>query len=742
MGAQAPLVVPPQFFGGQPAHALHETALDLADVDGRIQRGADVVQDVDPLDPVFAGERVDGDLRGGGAIGIIVEGAPAAGLAVPIDIRGAIEAGGGELDAVAIDLLDEIRPPDLAIADTHAAGQEFDLVSGDAVLFHGVGDHALLDVVAGIERCHSVEIGAGGGRRRRGVGHLGGGGRRDLDHVEIDLEGLCHHLGDLDVEALAHLGAAMVHAHRTVGIDVHQRAGLVLPAIGEGDAELHRCQRDAATEDAALGILPGILCADFGAPGLVVAGCLELGDDLGREIRLDCLVIGGEVAAGPAIEVELADIERILAGGIGHFLDQALGTDRPLWSAETAEGGVGDGMGSQGLGVEAYGRIEIGVVGMEERAVGHRAGKVGREAAAGGEQDIDSQDVAFIVEADFVIDHEIVALAGGDHVVVAVGPELDRPAGAPCRQRGDGGEDVALGFLAAEPAAHAADLAGDGVARHIQHMRHRMLDLAGMLGGGIEGDVAVLARHGEGDVAFQIEVLLAAEIHRALDAPRRSGHRRIEIAAIEAHRLGDEVQAAGGLTVLTGGGDVENRRQFLIADLGLGRGQARFVAGAGDHGEDRLAVEHHLALGEDRVVVMVGGADVVDAGNVGGREHQLDAGAVLDSREVDLLDQAMGAVRQAERGMQQAGRFGHVVDVERLAGHVLVTGIVAGGLIDAAGDLIAIGCEDGLMHGRHSGGCRQPGERNRSRSRPGNGGSDWRRPSIGSARWRANRRGA
>ena len=54
-----------------------------------------------------------------------------------------------------------------------------------------------------------------------------------------------HHLRHLDVEPLPHLGAAVVEVDRAVAIDVHQRAGLVVPGRGEGDAELDRRQRDA-----------------------------------------------------------------------------------------------------------------------------------------------------------------------------------------------------------------------------------------------------------------------------------------------------------------------------------------------------------------------------------------------------------------------------------------------------------------------------------------------------------------
>jgi hypothetical protein len=71
-----------------------------------------------------------------------------------------------------------------------------------------------------------------------------------LDPVDIDAEHLGHHLRHLDVDALSHLGAAVVHLHRTVGVDMHQRAGLVEVDEGEGDAEFHRRQRQALLEKA------------------------------------------------------------------------------------------------------------------------------------------------------------------------------------------------------------------------------------------------------------------------------------------------------------------------------------------------------------------------------------------------------------------------------------------------------------------------------------------------------------
>jgi hypothetical protein len=55
----------------------------------------------------------------------------------------------------------------------------------------------------------------------------------------------CDDLRHLGVQALAHLRAAVVHEHRAVGVDVHQRAGLVEVRDVERDAELHRRERDA-----------------------------------------------------------------------------------------------------------------------------------------------------------------------------------------------------------------------------------------------------------------------------------------------------------------------------------------------------------------------------------------------------------------------------------------------------------------------------------------------------------------
>ncbi len=46
MGPQAAFAVPPQFLGREPAHALDECPLDLAEVDRRIERATAILDEL------------------------------------------------------------------------------------------------------------------------------------------------------------------------------------------------------------------------------------------------------------------------------------------------------------------------------------------------------------------------------------------------------------------------------------------------------------------------------------------------------------------------------------------------------------------------------------------------------------------------------------------------------------------------------------------------------------------------
>ena len=127
---------------------------------------------------------------------------------------------------------------------------------------------------------------------------------------------------------------------------------------------------------------------------------------------------------------------------------------------------------------------------------------------------------AGVVEADAVVVGERVALAGDHEVVVAVQPQLDRALALARGQRRPHGDMAGLRFLAAEAAAHAPALHRDGVVLQAQRMRHPVLHLARMLGAGIDPPLVLLQRQGVGDLAFQVEMFLAADFELPVQAVR------------------------------------------------------------------------------------------------------------------------------------------------------------------------------------------------------------------------------
>ena len=160
----------------------------------------------------------------------------------------------------------------------------------------------------------------------------------------------------------------------------------------------------------------------------------------------------------------------------------------------------------------------------------------------------DALDPALAVEADIIVGGEIVALAGHEHVVVAVGADLGRAPGLRGDQRAGGGISSGLGLLAAEPAAHPADLDRHVGALEAEQGRDQVLDLARMLGRADDVELARLARRGERGLAFEVEMLLPAHVERARQAMRPPLERGLRVAARHPlHRLevGIRVQRLG-----------------------------------------------------------------------------------------------------------------------------------------------------------------------------------------------------
>ena len=89
----------------------------------------------------------------------------------------------------------------------------------------------------------AVEIRAARRRGRRGVGDLVGPRRHQAHEFERDAKAVGGDLRHLGVQALAHLGAAVIDLDRAVGVHEHQRARLVQEAGRERDPKAHRGDR-------------------------------------------------------------------------------------------------------------------------------------------------------------------------------------------------------------------------------------------------------------------------------------------------------------------------------------------------------------------------------------------------------------------------------------------------------------------------------------------------------------------
>ena len=310
-------------------------------------------------------------------------------------------------------------------------------------------------------------------------------------------------------------------------------------------------------------------------------------------------------------------------------------------------------------------------------------------------------DPALVVEADLVVDHEIVALAGDDHVVVAIRAGLGRTAGL---LGDDGARGRRTGCLESPcrrmPPPMRRISTVTACEGYGQHLGHHVLDLGRVLGRGPDGDLVVLSRHGQGDLSFEVEMLLPADAHPTIEqAARCGGDGGLGVAAAQGERVGDERRRSA--SPLHG---VEDGRQLRVLDVRQRRGAAGLVAGAGGDGEDRLADELDQVGRQQRLVVAVGRADIVLARHVGRGEHAHDTFGRADRAQVDAGEPGMRLGAEAELDMQQTRRLRQVVDVERFTGDVAKGAVMGLGRVGPALDTV--------RHGRGSG-------RRRAASRPG-----------------------
>ena len=314
---------------------------------------------------------------------------------------------------------------------------------------------------------------------------------------------------------------------------------------------------------------------------------------------------------------------------------------------------------------------------MEHRAIHDAGGEIRRIAAAGEKIDRIALDAPLLVEADLPVAAKVVTLAGEDEIVVAVETQLAWASRDARRKRCGHGPLRRLALLAAEAAAHAPRLAGHIGIGNAEHAGHHMLHFRGMLGRGIDMDVAILARDRQRDLAFEIEMLLPADAEPAVQLQGRLRDRRIRIAAAVS------VIGQNGFTALQRVLDRDARRLGFDLHHRLLDRAARDIPIRRDDGEERLTQKADVGVDEERIVAE-GRRHVVLAGDVGCGEHGHHAGHGTHGRDIER-DQSPARLRRLTDGhMQRALGLADVVDILRGALDVLDAGIVRQGLADVA----------------------------------------------------------
>src|SRR3989338_7883582 len=634
------------------------------------------MQDVGAQHLVLTGQGIDDHFRTGCAVGEVVERTASSLVAIIEDLRRAVEAGAGERYLAEIGLLDDFLEAQEQVTHAHLAVAEFDVFRGDLVFAHQKINQALLECFGSVLCGLAVKVGTAGGGSRRGVWHLVGVGGGDLDTRDIHLQHFSDDLRDLGVEALAHFGAAVVQVNRTIGVDMDQRAGLVEEGGGKADTEFHRGQRQAFLQHGALGVER----ADFfAALGVVTAG-FQLGGHLVDNVVLDGLVVVGDVALGLAVVVELAYFQRVFAQTARDRIHDLFNGDHALRAAETAVGGVRSGVGLAAVAIDGGVAEEVGVVGMEHCTVDDLAGQVRRITAVAGQFNFDTVQQAVVVKADVVLDVERVTFAGDLHVFDARQAHLGRPAGEVGDHRTQARRACGLGFLAAETATHAAHVDDDLVHRHAEHFSHQLLHFGGVLRRGVDDHAAVFSRHNRGNLGFQVEVFLAADMQAALQAARRSGQLGAGIDDLVLVAVEDEMLLAQRID------HVEHRfKVFVLDDRGHGRLACGFQA-IGTYGQYHLtnvfnlAVRQQRVTGHDRADVQLARYVILGDGNRHARELVAGAG-------IDADDARVSAVAHTGIDVQLIGELQAVVDVDGFAGDVFVRTFMFDALADASGDV-------------------------------------------------------
>ncbi len=151
----------------------------------------------------------------------------------------------------------------------------------------------------------AVQIRSRRSRRRRRIRHLARICRRDAHALEVHAKLMRDDLRHLRVQALTHFGAAVIHKHRTIGINVNQRTCLIEVRHIERDAELHRRQHKTLLEN----LVVRFELVDLGAATAIFARLFQLRDQLINDVVFDGLPVRRFVVLRLAIKIRAAHVE-------------------------------------------------------------------------------------------------------------------------------------------------------------------------------------------------------------------------------------------------------------------------------------------------------------------------------------------------------------------------------------------------------------------------------------------------
>ena len=478
------------------------------------------------------------------------------------------------------------------------------------------------------------------------------------------------------MQALAHFGAAVVHAHAAVGVDRDHRTRLVELRGGEADAELDRRERQAFFDHAVL----GIPVCDGLAACTVVAALGQLRHQRVQDVVFDLHAVRRGVALvltiRHTVQVGQSHIERVHAEVAGNVTHDGFDQQHALRPAKTAERGVALGVGFAAVRGDVQVAQKVSVVGVEDRAVGHRAAQVGAVAAMHQLHRIEPQHAASRIKAHLPVVAEGVAFAGDQDVVAPVQSHLDRPTELVRGERRPHGQMPGLRFFATEAATHASAHHPHLRQRDVQRVRHPVLHLARVLRAAVDQPVAVVLRNRVRDLAFQIEVFLPADLQRALQAVRCVCQGLRCIAAL--HRDLGQHKAAR----LQGLAGVQKGRCLRGLQPHVPSGLARLGVAVAHHQAHDLAHVHELRPGKNGLVVHKGGQQRVTRNVLrGDRAHHTGRGQHRLQVHGDQLRVGQGAHQR--RRVQRALDQRQVVDVAGaaldLCGGAFVEAVGAGG---------------------------------------------------------------